>query len=99
MNMSQIQAAGYGPSQFNITTGNLSASVTRLDGALFANSLAGISLNASSNCSAAPNDPSKASSTLPIEGRSVRYSQRAFLPDLLKHLCPLKRNACSHRRA
>lgn len=36
MTVSQIQAAGYGPSQFNITTGNLSVSVNRIDGALFA---------------------------------------------------------------
>lgn len=34
--MAQIQAAGYGPSQFNITAGNLGAFVNRLDGALFA---------------------------------------------------------------
>ncbi len=33
--MEQIQAAGYGPSQFNITGGKLNAAVTRLDGALF----------------------------------------------------------------
>jgi len=35
MNMTQIQAAGYGPSQFNITAGILGASVNRYDGALF----------------------------------------------------------------
>lgn len=34
--MAQIQAAGYGPSQFEITGGVLGASVNRLDGALFA---------------------------------------------------------------
>lgn len=34
--MAQIQAAGYGPSQFNITAGNLAAAVDRWDGALFA---------------------------------------------------------------
>lgn len=33
--MAQIQAAGYGPSQYNITTGNLGAFVNRLDAALF----------------------------------------------------------------
>jgi hypothetical protein len=33
--MAQIQAAGYGPSQFNITAGSLGAFVNRLDGALF----------------------------------------------------------------
>jgi hypothetical protein len=33
--MAQIQQAGYGPSQYNITGGNLGASVDRLDGALF----------------------------------------------------------------
>lgn len=33
--MAQIQAAGYGPSQFNITGGNLGASVNRIDGTLF----------------------------------------------------------------
>ncbi len=37
MTMTQIQAAGYGPSQFNITTGNLWASINRIDGALFIN--------------------------------------------------------------
>ena len=37
MTMAQIQAAGYGPSQFNITAGNLSASINRIDGALFVN--------------------------------------------------------------
>jgi hypothetical protein len=36
LTMSQIQAAGYGPSQFNLTAGNLFASVNRIDGALFA---------------------------------------------------------------
>jgi len=36
LTMSQVQAAGYGPSQFNITAGNLSASVNRVDGTLFA---------------------------------------------------------------
>lgn len=35
LTMAQIQAAGYGPSQFNITAGNLNAAVNRLDGALF----------------------------------------------------------------
>ncbi len=35
LTMRQIQAAGYGPSQFNITAGNLSAAINRLDGALF----------------------------------------------------------------
>jgi hypothetical protein len=33
--MAQIQAAGYGPSQFNITAGNLGASVNRIDAALY----------------------------------------------------------------
>ena len=33
--MAQIQAAGYGPSQYNITGGVLGASVNRIDGALF----------------------------------------------------------------
>ena len=33
--MAQIQAAGYGPSQFSITAGKLSASIARVDGALF----------------------------------------------------------------
>jgi outer membrane receptor for ferrienterochelin and colicin len=37
LSMAQIQAAGYGPSQFSITAGNLSASIDRIDGALFAN--------------------------------------------------------------
>ncbi len=37
MNIAQIQAAGYGPSQFNVTAGNLGASINRVDGALFAN--------------------------------------------------------------
>ncbi|HVB35536.1 MAG TPA: carboxypeptidase regulatory-like domain-containing protein [Patescibacteria group bacterium] len=36
LTMSQIQAAGYGPSQYNVTSGTLSASVTRVDTALFA---------------------------------------------------------------
>jgi Carboxypeptidase regulatory-like domain len=36
MTMTQIQTAGYGPSQFNITTGNLFAGINRLDAALFA---------------------------------------------------------------
>ncbi|MGH9402575.1 MAG: carboxypeptidase regulatory-like domain-containing protein [Terriglobia bacterium] len=36
LTMAQIQAAGYGPSQFNITAGKLSAAINRLDGALFA---------------------------------------------------------------
>lgn len=36
MTMAQIQAAGYGPSQFNITAGNLLARVNRLDAAVFA---------------------------------------------------------------
>lgn len=35
LNMTQIQAAGYGPSQFNITAGKLGAFVNRVDGALF----------------------------------------------------------------
>ena len=35
--MSQIQAAGYGPSQFNITAGNLWASIQRINGWLFVN--------------------------------------------------------------
>lgn len=34
LSMAQIQAAGYGPSQFNITTGKPGAFVNRLDGAL-----------------------------------------------------------------
>lgn len=37
MTMAQIQAAGYGPSQFSITAGNLWASINRIDGALFIN--------------------------------------------------------------
>jgi len=37
LTMSQIQAAGYGPSQFSITAGNLAASINRVDGALFVN--------------------------------------------------------------
>lgn len=37
MTMAQIQAAGYGPSQFSITAGNLSAAVTRLQGDVFIN--------------------------------------------------------------
>jgi Carboxypeptidase regulatory-like domain len=36
LTMDQIQAAGYGPSQFNITAGNLYAAVNRVDGAFFA---------------------------------------------------------------
>ena len=36
MTMMQIQAAGYGPSQFSITTGNPVASVNRIDGSLWA---------------------------------------------------------------
>jgi hypothetical protein len=36
LTMSQVQAGGYGPSQFNITAGILSASVNRIDGTLFA---------------------------------------------------------------
>ncbi|MHB8652863.1 MAG: TonB-dependent receptor [Terriglobia bacterium] len=35
LTMAQIQAGGYGPSQFNITAGKLSASVNRIDGAIF----------------------------------------------------------------
>lgn len=35
--MAQIQAAGYGPSQFSITAGNLRASINRIDGDLFVN--------------------------------------------------------------
>jgi len=35
LTMAQIQAAGYGPSQFNMTTGSLFAGVNRLDGAVF----------------------------------------------------------------
>jgi Carboxypeptidase regulatory-like domain len=35
LTMDQIQAAGFGPSQFNVTAGNLYAAVNRLDGALF----------------------------------------------------------------
>jgi hypothetical protein len=34
--MTQIQVAGYGPSQFNVTSGKLGAFVNRLDAALFA---------------------------------------------------------------
>ncbi|WP_165876650.1 TonB-dependent receptor [Acidipila rosea] len=37
MTMAQIQAAGYGPSQFSITGGNLRASINRIDGDLFVN--------------------------------------------------------------
>ena len=37
MTMAQIQAAGYGPSQFSVTAGNLSASINRIDGDLFVN--------------------------------------------------------------
>lgn len=36
MTMAQIQAAGYGPSQFNITTGSLFAGINRLDASVFA---------------------------------------------------------------
>lgn len=35
LTMAQIQAAGYGPTQFNITVGRLGAFVDRFDGALF----------------------------------------------------------------
>lgn len=35
LTMTQIQAVGYGPSQFNITTGDLYAAVDRWDGSLF----------------------------------------------------------------
>ena len=37
MTMAQIQAAGYGPSQFSITAGNLQASINRINGELFLN--------------------------------------------------------------
>jgi Carboxypeptidase regulatory-like domain len=37
LTIAQIQAAGYGPSQFNVTAGNLWASINRIDGALFVN--------------------------------------------------------------
>ena len=37
MTMAQIQAAGYGPSQFSITAGNLQASINRIDADLFVN--------------------------------------------------------------
>ena len=37
LTMAQIQAAGYGPSQFNITAGNLLASIKRVNGWLFVN--------------------------------------------------------------
>ena len=37
MTMAQIQAAGYGPSQFSVTAGNLHASINRIDGDLFIN--------------------------------------------------------------
>ena len=37
LTMAQIQAAGFGPSQFSITAGNLCASINRVDGALFIN--------------------------------------------------------------
>ena len=37
LTMDQIQAAGYGPSQFNITAGNLGASINRVNGWLFVN--------------------------------------------------------------
>jgi outer membrane receptor for ferrienterochelin and colicin len=37
MAITQMQAAGYGPSQFNITAGDFAASITRIDGSLFVN--------------------------------------------------------------
>lgn len=37
MTMAEIQTAGYGPSQFNITAGNLWASIDRVNGWLFVN--------------------------------------------------------------
>ncbi len=37
MTMAQIQAAGYGPSQFSISAGNLGASINRIDASLFVN--------------------------------------------------------------
>jgi Carboxypeptidase regulatory-like domain len=37
LTMAQIQAAGYGPSQFNLTAGNLRASIDRVNGWLFVN--------------------------------------------------------------
>lgn len=37
MTMAQIQAAGYGPSQYSVTAGNLQASMNRVDGDLFIN--------------------------------------------------------------
>lgn len=37
LTMTEIQTGGYGPSQFNVTAGNLEASINRVDGALFAN--------------------------------------------------------------
>ncbi|MEJ2008494.1 MAG: TonB-dependent receptor [Acidobacteriota bacterium] len=37
LTMAQIQAASYGPSQFNITAGEPWASITRVDGSLFIN--------------------------------------------------------------
>ena len=37
LTMAQIQAAGYGPSQFNITAGDLLASIQRVNGWLFVN--------------------------------------------------------------
>ncbi len=37
MTMAQIQAAGYGPSQFSVTEGNLQASINRIDGDVFVN--------------------------------------------------------------
>lgn len=37
MSMAQIQTAGYGPSQFSITAGNLAASINRIDAELFVN--------------------------------------------------------------
>ncbi|MFP5228069.1 MAG: carboxypeptidase regulatory-like domain-containing protein [Acidobacteriota bacterium] len=37
MTMAQIQAAGYGPSQYSVTAGNLGASINRIDGDVFVN--------------------------------------------------------------
>ncbi|MFP5238007.1 MAG: carboxypeptidase regulatory-like domain-containing protein [Acidobacteriota bacterium] len=37
MTISQIQAAGYGPSQYSVTVGNLGASINRIDGDVFVN--------------------------------------------------------------
>ncbi|HET9178415.1 MAG TPA: TonB-dependent receptor [Terriglobia bacterium] len=37
LTMSQIQTGGYGPSQFNVTAGNLPASIDRVNGWLFVN--------------------------------------------------------------